>query len=196
MDNDIAKRLHPITPTTKTSINQGALPSKVSSNAETVPAKTKSATKKMTAKRRTEKGKSKPGLSKAERRAKHHHRYEYEKAYKAYKDHRYDDALAHFKSFIQRYPDHDLADNAQYWLGEVHYDREDYPNAILAFKEVVTRYGDKNKAPDALLKMGYAYVALDDPINARVFFRRLIKNYPFSESVAKAQAKLKEIENL
>ena len=101
-----------------------------------------------------------------------------------------------FKSFYQRYPDHELADNAQYWLGEIYYDREDYPNAILAFKEVVTRHVEENKAPDALLKIGYAYIALDDPANARVFLKRVIKNYPFGESEAKARAKLKEIENL
>jgi tol-pal system protein YbgF len=121
---------------------------------------------------------------------------DYEKAYGVYLDRRYDEALALFKDFLEHYPQNDLADNAQYWMGEVYYDLEDYAKAILAFKEVVTRYPDGTKAPDALLKIGYAYVALDDPANARVFLKRVIKNYPFSEAESKARAKLKELENL
>lgn len=121
---------------------------------------------------------------------------DYGKAYEAYLDHRYDEALTLFRGFLKRYPQHHLADNAQYWIGEIFYDLEDYPNAILAFREVVTRYAEETKAPDALLKMGYSYVALDDPANARVFLKRVVKNYPFSQAESKARAKLKELENL
>jgi tol-pal system protein YbgF len=120
---------------------------------------------------------------------------EYEEAYKAYVEHRYDEALTLFKGFLESYPEHSLADNAQYWLGEVHYDTGDYVSAILAFKDVVTHYTEDDKAPDALLKIGYAYVALDDPSNARMFLKRVIKNYPFSSAEAKARAKLKELED-
>jgi tol-pal system protein YbgF len=84
---------------------------------------------------------------------------EYEKAYEAYVKHDFDEGIALFKKFLQRYPKHDLADNAQYWIGEIYYDMEDYSNAIIAFKEVVTLYEERGKAPDALLKIGYSYVA-------------------------------------
>ncbi len=122
------------------------------------------------------------------------HDRQYEKAYEAYTKHHFKEAIALFRKFLQRYPKHDLADNAQYWIGETYYDMEDYPNAILAFKEVVTLYVGRSKAPDALLKIGYSYVALDDPVNARNYFKRVITNYPFSEAEAKARAKLKELE--
>lgn len=135
-------------------------------------------------------------VKKATASDKHLPHRDYEKAYGVYLEHRYDEALTLFKAFVQHYPQHDLADNAQYWVGEIYYDMEDYANAILAFKEVVTRYSEDTKAPDALLKIGYAYVALDDPTNARVFLKRVIKNYPFSEAESKARAKLKELENL
>jgi tol-pal system protein YbgF len=121
---------------------------------------------------------------------------DYDKAYAAYLAHRYDEALPLFKAFVEKYPQHHLADNAQYWVGEIYYDTEDFPTAILAFQEVVTKYGNGNKAPDALLKIGFAYIALDDPGNARIFLKRVIKNYPFSEAEAMARAKLKELENL
>jgi tol-pal system protein YbgF len=121
---------------------------------------------------------------------------DYDKAYAAYLAHRYDEALPLFKAFVEKHPQHHLADNAQYWVGEIYYDTEDFPTAILAFQEVVTKYGNGNKAPDALLKIGFAYIALDDPENARIFLKRVVKNYPFSEAEAMARAKLKELENL
>ena len=118
----------------------------------------------------------------------------YEKAYNAYAKNRFDPAMALFKDFLQRFPKHELADNAQYWIGEIYYDMKDYPNAIIAFKDIVARYAQGSKAPDALLKIGYCYVALNDPTNARIYFRKVIKNYPFGPTEVKAQAKLKELE--
>ena len=119
---------------------------------------------------------------------------EYETAYEAYTKHHFDKAMTLFRKFLQHYSEHDLADNARYWIGEIYYDMNDYPNAILAFKEVVTRYPERSKAPDALLKAGYSYVALDDPVTACIYFVKVIKDYPFSEAEAKARAKLKELE--
>lgn len=121
---------------------------------------------------------------------------DYDTAYAAYEDGRYDEALALFKAFLTRYPTHDLSDNAHYWIGEIYYDIDNFPEAILAFKEVATRFPQANKAPHALLKIGYAYMALDDPDNARTFFKRVIKNYPFSDAETMARAKLKELENV
>jgi tol-pal system protein YbgF len=120
----------------------------------------------------------------------------YEKAYGAYQDGRFDEALALFKMFLDKHPSHDLSDNAQYWIGEIYYDIDNFPEAILAFKEVAARFPQENKAPHALLKIGYAYMALDDPANARTFFQRVIQNYPFSDAEAMARAKLKELESL
>jgi tol-pal system protein YbgF len=120
--------------------------------------------------------------------------HEYEKAYTAYVEHRYDEALTLFEDFLKRYPEHELAGNAQYWFGETYYDLGDYASAILTFKDVLTRYADHAKAPDALLKIGYAYIALDDPSNARMFLKRLIKNYPLSDAEPKARAQLKGLD--
>lgn len=144
----------------------------------------------------SKKSTAKKATKKASISSKRSPRREYDQAYAAYKGQRYDEALALFKAFLTHFPKDDLADNAQYWIGEIYYDIENYPSAILAFKEVVTVYGDRNKAPDALLKIGYAYIALDDPNNARIFFKRVIKNYPFSDAEAKAREKLKELQNL
>ena len=119
----------------------------------------------------------------------------YEKACAAYDEQDYEKALSLFGNFLERYPDHELADNAQYWLGEIYYDMKDYPRAIRAFMGVATRYGEENKAPDALLKIGYTYVVLNDLVKARMFLRQVIEDYPLTEAGAKARAKLQEIGN-
>jgi len=56
---------------------------------------------------------------------------EYKKAYGEYLEYRYDKALTLFQDFLQRYPNHDLADNAQYWIGEIYYGLEDLPARFL-----------------------------------------------------------------
>ena len=40
---------------------------------------------------------------------------------------------AAFREFLKLYGGSDLADNAQYWLGECFYDRKDYPAAVREF---------------------------------------------------------------
>ena len=48
-----------------------------------------------------------------------------------------------------------LADNAQYWLGEAYYVNKSFPEALAAFQGVVSKYPQSRKVPDALVKVGY-----------------------------------------
>ena len=50
----------------------------------------------------------------------------YHDAFKLLQDGDYAGAERAFKSFVQRNPQHPLAGNAQYWLGETYYARRDY----------------------------------------------------------------------
>ncbi len=99
-------------------------------------------------------------------------------------------ALFAFNTFLSRYPDHDLADNAMYWEGECHYAAGSFNKAADTFKELVKRYPKGMKVPDALLKAGYSYLSLDDPNRARHFLKQVITRYPFSDAAEKAQEKL------
>jgi len=66
------------------------------------------------------------------------------------------DAIAGLRGFLRRFPRHDYADNAQYWLGEAFYAQKDYPHALGEFRNVIETYPRGNKVPDALLKVGTA----------------------------------------
>ncbi len=95
-----------------------------------------------------------------------------------------------FQRFARQYPDHSLADNSLYWLGECHYSQGDYPEAAAVFKDLVTAYPAAEKVPDALLKTGYCYLSMDDTNRANHYLKLVLKKYPFSPAADKAQAKL------
>ncbi len=103
-----------------------------------------------------------------------------------------DNAADLFSTFAKAHPDHALADNAMYWLGECHYSLGRYQKAIGVFKALVNTYPKAAKVPDALLKTGYAYLSLDDINRANHFLKLVLKKYPFSPAGEKAQDKLKE----
>lgn len=103
-----------------------------------------------------------------------------------------DNASDLFATFAKAHPDHALADNALYWLGECHYSLGRYQKAIIVFKDLVKTYPKAEKVPDALLKIGYAYLSLDDINRANHFLKLVLKKYPFSPAGEKAQEKLKE----
>lgn len=117
----------------------------------------------------------------------------YKKALASYKDKNYAKGISLFNSVVKNYPDHDLADNALYWVGECLYAQKKYSDAILAFKDVLGKYPEGSKVPDALLKTGYSYLAIDDKENAQLFLKKVVTNYPFSPAGNKAEATLKRI---
>jgi len=86
----------------------------------------------------------------------------YQAAFGLLKDGQYDRAIAAFQKFLAAYPDSQLADNAQYWLGEAYYVNKSFPEAQAAFQRVVDKYPQSRKRPDALLKIGYCQYELKD----------------------------------
>ncbi len=102
-------------------------------------------------------------------------------------------AIALFRELVRRFPAHDYADNAQYWLGEAFYDQKDYARAITEFRATVTRYPRGNKVPDALLKIGFAYQALGQADQARAALEQVVSLYPGSSPAAIAAARLERL---
>ncbi|HKK91507.1 MAG TPA: tol-pal system protein YbgF [Desulfobacteraceae bacterium] len=99
-----------------------------------------------------------------------------------------------FETFAAKHPDHELADNALYWLGECHYSMNDYRGAVAIFKTLVKAYPGRGKVPDALLKTAYAYLSLDDADRAHHFLKEVVRQYPFSPAGEKAEQKLKQFQ--
>ena len=102
------------------------------------------------------------------------------------------EAIAALRAFIQHHPNHDYADNAQYWLGEAFYVQKDYAHALVEFRATLEQYPRGNKVPDALLKMGYCYQALGQAQKARAVLEQVVTLYPKSEPAALAAKRLEQ----
>jgi tol-pal system protein YbgF len=98
-----------------------------------------------------------------------------------------------FAKFIEQYPNHELAANAHYWLGETYYTEKIYDQAVLEFEKVIKNYPGKEKAPAAMLKQAMAFKALGDVTSAKYVLNKLIESHPHSEEAGLAKAKLKEL---
>lgn len=117
----------------------------------------------------------------------------YGKAFDALKAANYPAAITGMRQFLSAYPDHDLADNAQYWLGEAHYVTREYEEAITAFARVLQRWPQSSKAPDALLKQGYAQFELKRLPAAKQTLGEVVARYPGTEAAKLAQERLRRI---
>jgi tol-pal system protein YbgF len=105
----------------------------------------------------------------------------------------YDQAEIALKSFIQQHPKDELTGNAQYWLGETFYVRNDFKNAAVAFAEGYQKYPNSQKAPDNLLKLAMALGQQGQQQNACVALGQLEKRYPdASASIKDRAAKAKQ----
>jgi tol-pal system protein YbgF len=115
---------------------------------------------------------------------------EYKAAVELVKGGSYANAVAALSAFLTKHPRHDFADNAQYWLGEVHYAQKDYPRAIVEFRNVIETYPRGNKVPDALLKVGYCYGALGQAEKSRAVLEQVVNLYPKTEPALIAAKRL------
>jgi len=100
-------------------------------------------------------------------------------------------SLDGFKFLIQADSNHDLADNCQYWIGEVYYSLKEYNRSIKEFEKVFTFPGT-NKADDAQFKLGLCYVNIGQIENAKKEFENLLEFYPNSEYYKRSQETLKK----
>ena len=115
----------------------------------------------------------------------------YNEAIKLIKDKDYLNAIEKFTRLISLFPNHDLASNAQYWIGEIYYAQKDYERAVLEFNEVVKKYPQSKKVPAALLKQGMAFAELGNKKEARLLLETVMDKYPSAEEGQRAKKMLK-----
>lgn len=117
---------------------------------------------------------------------------EYRRALDELKAGQYPEARAALDGFISRYPDHELAGNARYWLGEVHYAERDFAGALTIFLQVAAD-NSAQKAPDALLKAGFCQYELKRDEDARRTLARVGQLHPDTSAAAEAARRLERM---
>ncbi len=103
---------------------------------------------------------------------------------------KYDVAQGEFQDVVHYYPLDDLAGTAQFYLGEIAYQRKDYATAISAYNRVMEGFSGNAKAPAAQLHKGYALLAEDKHEEGIHELRSLIQRHPQTPEARAARSKL------
>ncbi len=114
----------------------------------------------------------------------------YELTLNLYRDGKYEEAIEGFENFLKKYPNSDLADNAQFWIGESYMSLRQYEQAILAYQGVIKKYPKGNKVPNAMLRQAQAFYEINDRISSKILLKKIMKTYPNSSEAKIAKARL------
>jgi len=120
-------------------------------------------------------------------------RRKYEAALAKFNAYNYREALADFMYLLQANPDHPLAGNCQYWIGESYFGMGQYEKAVEAFEKVM----DFHRSPKhdvALYMAARAYLRLGDKERARTRLQQLISQFPRSRFAPRAQRMLRRLQ--
>jgi tol-pal system protein YbgF len=128
----------------------------------------------------------------------------YQAAYIDFSRGSYSLAIAGFREFLRRFPEHELAGNAQYWTGEGYLalarghanaaqadkEAEALNQAVQEFKKVVANYPRADKVSTALYKEALALIELKQPQQAVARLQYLVDNFPQAEETPLAKERL------
>ena len=109
----------------------------------------------------------------------------------SYQARKYDEAQRSFTDFLKNYKDHSQAPEAQYYLAECYFQRNQFADAALAYDAVIKKYPSSSSAPGAYLKQGISFSKLNQAAAAKAQLETLIKKYPNSPEAARAKTFLK-----
>ena len=113
-------------------------------------------------------------------------------AYGDYSRGNYDLAISEFRQYVETYPTSEMADNAQYWIGEAYYAKKQLNEAITEFDKVINIFSKGDKVPAARLKKGMVLMDLGKTEDARAEFQAIIKFHPRTNEAQLARQQLGE----
>jgi len=114
----------------------------------------------------------------------------YNTAYADYTTGQYDLAVQGFRQVLQYFPDAELADDAQFFIGEAYVLMGQFGEAIAAYDAVVQSYPQGGRADMASYKRGNALERLGNAEAARMTYEETLTNYPNSEGALFAKERL------
>ncbi|MDE3058306.1 MAG: tetratricopeptide repeat protein [Bacteroidota bacterium] len=114
----------------------------------------------------------------------------YTSALQLAKQRKFQDAINQFQNLLDSGIKSDYADNCHYWIGLCYYSMKDFKTAIEHFKEVL-KFKFSEKKDDAQFMLAQSYERMGNRMQAQAEYKRLIQQYPTSEYVKLAQAKVR-----
>lgn len=114
----------------------------------------------------------------------------YDLALRDFQQGSYDVAVRQFTQYIEYFPDSELADDAQFYIGDCYYTQSLYTQALDAYEMLLNAYPDGNKVPAVLLKIASIKVARNESSEARSYLERVIDEFSDSEEAGFARMRL------
>ena len=96
-----------------------------------------------------------------------------------------------FRDLLTRYPQADVAGDAQFYIGESLRLEGNVAGADSAYMAVVARYPQSSRAPTALYKHAQTLEAAGNAAGARQALERIVKEYPRSDEAVLARDRLR-----
>jgi len=118
----------------------------------------------------------------------------YRKAQEVWLNNDYASALELFTDFLARYPNTELAGNAQYWQGRCYLRLERYSEAITAFEKVRATHPENDaKVSQAMQSQAVALSRQGRNQEAEALLREVIAKYPSSSAARQAESDLAKL---
>ena len=117
----------------------------------------------------------------------------YRLGYGDYSRGNYDLALAELQDFVRLNPADDLADDAQYLIGEVYFSQQKYPEAVSAYERLLSDHPAGDKAAAAYMKKGLALLEMNRTADAVIQLQHVVSAYPKSEEARLARERLRAL---
>ena len=99
-------------------------------------------------------------------------------------------AIEGFEAYLKTFARSELADDAQFYIGQTHYADGQFQESVAAFEQVLLNYPDGDVVPEASYKRGLALDRLGESDRARQAFELVVTNYPDSTMATLAQQAL------
>ncbi|PIU17644.1 MAG: hypothetical protein COT18_12950 [Elusimicrobia bacterium CG08_land_8_20_14_0_20_59_10] len=113
----------------------------------------------------------------------------YNDAYNAYLNNNFDSAADGFKTYLEKFPEGELATPAYFYLGESLYVKERWQDAAVAYAHMLEKYPKSSRVPAARLKYAMTLLKLpgDKKSEALKYLRSVLQDFPKSPEAATAK---------
>lgn len=119
----------------------------------------------------------------------------YLRARQYYKDGKYQKSIETFTQILRDFPENDLAQNSQYWIGECYYRLEQYETAMYSFDKVIQNYPFTNKTVDAKLKIALCLIGMKEYQGALTQLKEIRATHPGYHNISLVEEKINLLEN-
>ena len=116
----------------------------------------------------------------------------YEEGLRQFYSRNYDQSIYIFSQLLEVQPNHRLASNCQYWIGECYFGLQNYLNALEAFKNVFS-FEASTKIDDSLIMMARCLMFQGESQSAKEMLEQLLDEFPDSEYIAAAEKYLGQL---